>query len=497
MYKKNPKSRGLKIGSASLAFTVLFVAGIIIINAVFGVLANSMLWYIDMTGDSVFTLSDEAKEVLSDVNADVNIYFTQDADKLMSGEDSSPYMKYIYNTALQLEKEFSNIHVECVDIIKHPGFFEYYYNTAASDIKSTSVIIESGGEFRLQAADSFFMWDEEYTYIWGYNGEAKFAASILQVTAAEMPIAYFTSGHGERTEETSSALWELYEAAGFEVRSVDLSKEELHEDGRILVVNDPIYDFAGIEGGEGGNEIDKIDAFLDRHGCLMVFADSENSKNLKNLSELLGEWGIAFRSGETVVDTANSVTSDGKSIVAKYETEDTMGRSLYRDIADLASPPKTVFRNAMPLDILFEKDDKLMGSIITSTVLYSGDSSETLKEGETVAEGALPIMTVSREEGIKDNDYIYTYVLVCGSPDFTSDEFIRSNSYANSDILVNTVRLVGREKIVADIDPKVLDETALDITTAQANRWSIAMVTVIPVVVAVVGIYICIRRKRT
>ncbi len=497
MYRKNPKSRGLKIGGASLAFTVLFVVCVIIVNTVFGVLANSMLWYIDMTGDSVFTLSDEAKDVLSDVTADVGIYFAQDADKLMSGEGSSPYMKYIYNTALQLEKEFSNIHVECVDVIKDPAFFDYYYNTAATDIKSTSVVIESGGEFRLQTADSFFMWDENYTYIWGYNGEAKFAASILQVTAAEMPIVYFTSGHGEKTQAESSALWNLYETAGFEVRSVDLTIEDLHEDGRILVINDPVYDFAGIEGGEGGNEIDKIDAFLDRHGSLMVFADSENSKNLKNLSELLGEWGIAFRSGEVITDTLNSITNDGKSIVAKYETEDTMGRSLYRDIANMSTPPKTVFRNAMPLDILFEKDDKLMGSISTSTVFYSGDSSESLKAGEPVAEGALPIMTVSREEGIKDNDFIYTYVLVCGSPEFASNDYLTSSSYANSDILVNTVRLVGREKIVADIDPKVLDETALDITTAQANRWSVAMVTVIPVVVAAVGIFVCIRRRRT
>lgn len=497
MYNKKPASRGLKLGAASLTFTVLFVAAVIIFNAVFGVLASSMLWYVDMTGDSVFTLSDEAKEVLSDVTDEVNIYFAQEADKLMSGEDSSQYMKYIYNTALQLQKEFPNVNVECVDVVKHPAFFEYYYNTAATEILSTSVIIASGSEFRLQAADSFFVWDEEYSYIWGYNGEAKFAAAILQVTAAEMPIVYFTTGHGEKTSEQCSALWNLYETAGFEVRSIDLTKEDIDPDGRVLIINDPLYDFAGIEGGEDGNEIDKIDAFLDRHGCLTVFADSHKSASLKNLSELLGEWGIAFRSGETVNDTLDSVNKEGTAVVAKYETEDTMGRSLYRDIADLASPPKTIFKDAMPLDILFEKDDKLMGSIITSPVLYSGDSSETVKNGETVSEGAQPLMVLSREEGIKDNDYIYTYVLVCGSPEFVSDEYIQSNSYANSDILVNTVRLVGREKIVADIDPKVLDETALDITNAQANGWSIAMIIAIPAVVAVVGIYICIRRRRT
>ncbi len=497
MYKKNSKSRGRKIGAASLTFTVLFVAAVIIFNAVFGVLASSMLWYVDMTGDSVFTLSEEVKEVLSDVEAEVNIYFTQEGDKLMSGEDSNQYMKYIYTTALQLQKEFSNINVECVDIIKHPSFFEYYYNTAATDIKSTTVIIESGGEFRLQAADTFFVWDEDYTYIWGYNGEAKLAAAILQVTAAEMPIVYFSTGHGEKLSDECSELWSLYETAGFEVRAIDLTKENIDEDGRILVINDPVYDFAGIEGGDDGNEIDKIDAFLDGHGCLMVFADSERSKNLKNLSELLAEWGIAFRSGEVVSDESNSVTRDGKSIVAKYETEDTMGRSLYRDIADMSNPPKTIFRNSMPLEILFEKDDKLMGSIMTSPVLYSGDSSTTVKDGETVEEGSVPVMVVSREERIKQNDYFYTYVLVCGSPEYASDEYLKSTSYANGDILLNTVRLTGREKIIADIDPKVLDETELDITTLQANRWSVAMVTVIPVIVAAFGIYVCLRRRRT
>ena len=146
--------------------TVLIVAAVIIVNAVFTQLASSMLWYFDMTGAKVYTLSDECRELLSDVDAEVNIYFAQPADKLMSGEDSNEYMKYIYNTALQLEKAFDNIHVKCVDVIKDPAFFEYYYNTSASKIKTTSVIVESGGEFRLLASDAFYYFDEDYTYIW-------------------------------------------------------------------------------------------------------------------------------------------------------------------------------------------------------------------------------------------------------------------------------------------------------------------------------------------
>ena len=73
--------------------------------------------------------------------------------------------------------------------------------------------------------------------------------------------------------------------AGFDVETVDLSKDDFSDDTRIVVINNPVYDFAGIEG-EGANEIEKLDRFLDSYGCLMVFSSPENSGNLKNLSDI-------------------------------------------------------------------------------------------------------------------------------------------------------------------------------------------------------------------
>lgn len=475
--------------------TVLIVAAVIIVNAVFTQLASSMLWYFDMTGAKVYTLSDECRELLSDVDAEVNIYFAQPADKLMSGEDSNEYMKYIYNTALQLEKALDNIHVKCVDVIKDPAFFEYYYNTSASKIKTTSVIVESGGEFRLLASDAFYYFDEDYTYIWAYDGEAKFAAAILQVTASELPTVYFTTGHGE-AQSKDSAIWKLYETAGFNVEEIDLTKEDLSGDGRIVVINDPVYDFSGIEAGEN-SEIDKLDRFVDDYGCLMVFVDSESAANLSNLSEYLYEWGVQFNPGVTVNDTENSISRDGRAIVAKYESENTLGASLYSDISNLSSMPKTILDDAMPLSLVYDEEDKLMGSKMTSAVLYSNDSASLIEGGNETAKGAYPLVTISREEGIAQNDYFYSYVFVCGSPEFVSDKYLNSNSYANSDIILNTARLIGREKIVADLDIKVLDDTSLDITTAQANRWTVALTLTVPVIIAVIGIVICTRRRRT
>lgn len=490
-------SRKVKHGSLAVLLTVIVVAAVIVFNAAFSALAKSSLWYFDMTKENVFSLSDETKEILSEVKSPVNIYFAKDAEALMSGDGTNEYMKYVYKTALELEKEFSFVTVKCVDVIENPAFFEYYYNTAATNILTTSVIVESNGEFRLFASDAFFVWDENRTYIWGYNGESKLAAAILQVTSSDMPTICFTEGHGEPSPDETRAFKELCESAGYTVKTIDLSKEDIADDVRIIVINDPVYDFAGVEAGERGNEIDKLTSFLDDYGCVMIFTDSEKSKNLTNLSEMLVEWGVEFCPGKIVTDDANSLSIDGRELVAEYETENTLGASLYNAISELSSMPKTIVADAMPLNVTYDTSSILGGTYLASPVLYSHDSADVVENGKSTDGGRLPLMTITRREGIENNDYIFAYLTVCGSPSFVADKYLDSNSYANSDILVNTIRLIGRDKIVADIDLKVFDDTKLDITTSQANAWTVFFAVLIPAAIGVVGAVVWHRRRRT
>ncbi len=104
-------------------------------------------------------------------------------------------------------------------------------------------------------------------------------------------------------------------------------------------------------------------------------------------------------------------------------------------------------------------------------------------------------MTISRESRIVNNEYYYSYVLVSGSADYTDPAYLLSNTYANSDILYNTMRLTGRDRILADIEMKVLDDTSMDITTAQANRWTVALTVTLPVLIGVIGLAVHIRRR--
>lgn len=486
-YYNDKKKKYALIGTAA---TALLIAAAVVLNIIVYALADKFMWYIDMTKGQVYSLCDATKELLSDVEDDVNIYFAVEPDRVY---ETSPSLFYVYQTALQMEAEFDTIHVKCVDIIKNPAFFKEYHTMAAQDIYTTSVIVESGTEFRLYTVDAFFIKNEDGK-VWAYEGEYKMVSAILTVTQTKMPVVAFTASHGEKTGDNASALVSLFFDGGFEVVDVDLSREELPEDVRIVVVNDPVYDFAGIEAGEESNEIKKLDGFMDTYGTLMVFSSPSNAGNLKNLSEFLSEWGISFTPDTYVKDTENSLSVDGKKIIADYQS-DTMGASLYLDISNMDNAPKTVMGNAMPLNLLFDEDDQLDGTKETSPVLTAHDSAVAVSaDGETDAGGAA-LLTVTRETRLIDNEYYYSYVLVGGSADFLSDTYLNSTSFANRDIIFNTMKTTGIKRIMASIEYKVLDDTEMPVSTADANRWTVALTLVMPVIFAAAGIIVYVRRK--
>ena len=491
------QSRKFKYGSVATAFTIAFIAIVVIFNVIFTALANKYMWYIDMTEEQTYTLSEEAREIMSDITEDVTIVFASDPDVLMNGTNSS-YTRYIYTTALQLEEAFPNVHVEAVNVLKNPSYFREYYTTAATDIDTDSIVVTSGTEVRVFAAEAFFVFNDvsDSSTVWAYDGEEAFLSGIMQVTQTDTPKIAFTVEHGE---DMAGALYlaDVFATNGFEVQTVNLAQDTLDEDCRILVIFNPLYDFIGAEAEEKSfNEIEKIDKFLDDHGCLMVFGDPQNAGNLTNLNELLAEWGIAYMTDFTVRDTEHAMTTDAYSIIAEYQP-DTLGGSIYRDLNNLATPPKTIIRKAAPIEILWETGGAVNGSRQVSAVLKSYETSELVKDGMVVDSGKYNLVTISRETNIVDNEYYYSYVIAFGSSSFAAQSYIDSNAFANEDILAAAMRAVGRERVLSMLEFKPFDNSEITITTEEANNWTVAMTLAIPAVIALCGIVVITRRKHS
>ena len=514
--------RSTKHTSVSAVFTAVVILLVMLINAVFTLLASKYSLYVDLTSSELWTLSDAAKEVISDADGEITITFCHDRDYI----ESDYYMSFISNTANELEKEFDNIHVRYINSKREPHRLKAYKNTTDTAIKQTDVIVESGnadaradgeavGEFRKLARDAFYVEDSSTGDLWAYNGEEIFAAACLAVTAAETPKALFTTGHGESVALSDISYFaNVITMAGFEVGYIDLATEEIPEDCRLLVINNPTRDFIGYD--PSGNvdasvsEIRKIDEFLEENRTLMVFKDPE-SEYLQNLEEFLYTWGIVFGEG-TVYDTASSLDMAGTTVYAQYADEGTIAASLQKELRNSSAPPKTVFDTARPIyvsDIYTAAIDESGNATNTyeyygnnayremSTVYFSSSSATVKKDGETIDDaGSYNLMTITRELNYKNSDTYFGYVMAVGTKNFAADDYINSNTYGNKDIIYYALRMMGREKVPADIDFKMFATTEIEnMTSAEAVRAAVLLITVLPTVFAASGVVVITRRK--
>jgi hypothetical protein len=491
------KSKKFKYGSLATAFTAAFVAFVVIFNIIFTALADKYMWRIDMTNEQVFTLSEDAKDILSDITEEVNIYFASEPDVLLTGNYSG-FTRYVYTTALQIEEAFPNIHVHCENVEKNPEFFREFYNTTASIIDPNSVILESGGEVRVFSITAFYMYNDtsDLSTVWAYNGEKRLISGIMQVTQTETPKVTFTTEHGEDINNALS-MATVFAENGYEVETLDLATQDISPDCRVMVIYNPIYDFIGAEAEDSAkNEIEKLDKFLDNYGCLIVLCDPEHVGNLRNLNEFLEEWGISYMANTTVRDMDHSMSVDGYTIITEYQP-DTMGGSIYTDLNALATPPKTLIRSAAPIEILWEMNETLTGTRIASAVLKSSDTSELMVNGVPTAKGSYNVMTVTRESKIVENEYYYSYVMAVGSPSFTYDGYIDSDAFANEDIVAAAMKATGRERVLAVLNYKPFDNSEIIITTKQAQNLTLSVTLIIPVIVMICGAVVLIRRKHS
>ncbi len=514
------KQRSFKYSSASAVFTAAVIVLVLLANAVLTLLATMFPLFFDLTSAELWTLSDSAKAVFKDVTDEVTITFCHDKDYV----ESNNYLHYISNTANELDKEFPNINVRYVNSKLNPHLLKDYKNTAGTPIRETDVIVEKGNpdnreigekpsEFRKYALDAFFIRDDEVG-IWAYNGEEVFAAACLAVTADAAPKAYFTEGHGEALSDSDiAAFTSVMQLAGYEVGRIDLTKSDIPDDCRLLIINDPKYDFAGksIYDVTAKSEIEVIDRFLEGNRTLMVFKNPE-TEYLPNLEQFLEEWGIVFGDG-IVVDASSSLDIDGKAIVATYPDADkTIAASLQKELSKADAPPKTIVKNVRPITVAnsytegITEDGKSTHTYELSsnnayremsTVLLSSKNAVLEKNGEVSdSSGEYNLLTITRELNQDNTGVYYAYVMAAGTSHFTSEDYLNSNTYGNRDLMYYAFRMMGREKVPADIDFKVFAKTDIEnMTAAQAIRTTVLQVTLLPIVATVCGIVIITRRK--
>lgn len=508
------KNKRFKYGSLAVVLTVVFIALIIVLNLIVSSIDDKVGLSIDITQTKLYSISEDTDLALrvglgdEYEKFDVTIYFLADKD-LYEYYDSAYYSangvdRHRFTRVRDLAEEYArkypnNIKVEYIDINKEPELANKYLNESQTTLSYNNVIIQGKHHYRIRAFDSFYSSDTDTHQVFAFSGEKYMTAAILQASLAEAPTIAFTTGHGE---SWSKGFQEIFEATEFQIKTIDLAKEDIDPNTQIMVIYNPLTDLIGYSGSSTSsvNEIDKIAAYMsdkEDFNSLMVFVNS-STEDLPNLREYLWEsWGVDYLPNYKLADEKNSVVngSDYFSIIGKYNMTDTTTAAYALHRAASSANIRTVLRNAVALKINTSGSTTATPQVSLSTyetayAIHSDNNGGIVRE-----EGSYPVVALSTYRAYGENNAPkYKYVMLVGSTDFGGDDFI-TNSFGNRKIVYSAIRNMSTDRIIPDIDIKFFEETALTLTSEQAERLTWFVTLTFPLIIICVGIAVFVRRR--
>ena len=578
---KASTQRKLRYGSVSVALTALIIAAVIIVNVILTLCVQKFTWYIDLTPEPHFTISDacfdligkedasdgtdtpvekikaireknkaqnaengltEGAEGYLDENIRINILFGLDRDVLLSNANA----EYVVRIAEELAAKFPDyITVEYASQLLKPTRFRKYQASNTDKIDTDSVIIEYGSQYRIRSLKSFFVFENDTAV--GYNAEKAYASSILAITGAEVPLVCYTVNHGEtfpdevRDENNmivSAPFLDVIAEAGYRAQPIDLEKEEIPADCRILLIFNPQQDFIAYKNGvTQSSELDKLDTFLleDRNSVMTFMAPNarQGEQGLENLEDFLAEWGLSFRrdGAEPYIVRDNSNNVGGVSdIVADYSLNPLAQGWCEPLLSGGGSAPKVIFPHAAALtyssrysmaQVTHQDDnDKTVGPYQigresstpyrkvydifyskSEATAWAGDREVAQAKNENGTVDAFKLMSVSTktESESEANGALSdsSYVLLCGSVDFAAAEYLSANSkFGNRDLLLSALEMMGREPVPVGLNYVEFANYDIQTITEKESTQYTLVLTLVPVTAALIcGIVVIVRRK--
>ncbi len=463
-----------RAGSYSAFAAVIVITIAVIANMIAGTLPTS-LTQLDMTSQSLYSLSDQTKRIAASLDKDVNLYLLATT----GSEDET-----IQRLLERYEDLSDHIKVSTVDPSVQPTFLDGY-DLSTSQLYANSVIVDCDGRYRLVSYNDIYVTSyvsDSYSY-YGYStttefdGENALTNAIHYVSSDNLPKLYTLTGHGEA--ELDTTIIDMIAQDNMEIESLSLlSLESMPGDATALIINAPTGDI-------GEDEAAMLTEWMLGGGKIVLVTDyieSDAMPNLLSVTEIMG------------LTVSNGLVVEGDSSMH-------VGRYPYYLLPEIASHEIT---NALIdggyyiLTPLAQRIESVEGTSATITNLLSTSASAYAK-----ADG-MNAATTEKEEGDVEGTFHISAASELGDGKlvwFASagmlDSYIdQTVSGANSNLFLNALNWMGDQVESISIRAKSLDAASLTVTSAQSSFWSIVMIGLIPLGFIALGIVVTIRRKR-
>lgn len=468
--------------------TVLLVA--IILAFFIGVtilMQNLNLTPIDLTEEKLFTLTEESKEQIKNIEKDINIYFVG------YSEDNSTL-----DLARQYTKVNDKIKIEAVTATDRPDLVEKY----GIETDSEGIIIESEKKYKVLASSDLYTYDYT-TYETISIAEEKLTSAIKSVAVEELPKVYFLSGYSSFSLNSGMQYLNMYLQNEInEVKTLDiLSEGKIPEDCNTLVILTPEKDFDDIA-------TNAIVEYINKGGNIL-WLNSAIAQNveLPNVNKVLAVYGVKpFGVGIIRETDSSKMVSNSPDLI--------MPEIQYTDVTNkLYNSEGVIFINATKIDT--EDDTTLTSLNVTKTELIKTsekayfrtkfeNSENTAQQGEEEGSflvGAQFNKVISEENEETGEKEITSRLIIYGENYFVSDYQLTQTTQTpmiayrqNKDLVLNSIAyLSDREE---DITVRKGTGSITYTATEQENKIILAIITAVPLIIIAVGVFVWIKRKR-
>jgi len=533
--KKRFSSKKFRYGTSAVVFTAVFVVFVLLVNLLLSFIDGiSGGLYVDLTSKSLYGVSEASFEALKDVDKPVEIIFCSPKDKIIEEDILNPISKL----AESYEKNFDNVTVIYKDILSDVAYFNEFKKTSEDVIDSYSIIVNCPGT----GLSKIYSWSNMYKYntegvLFAFDGENKLTSAVLSVARSDenMLTAGLVTGHGE---DTGHSIQHFLEDYGYAVSLVDLKTVESDELATydVLVVAKPVVDFIGMketpslptvtqessESDEAAentadeseqepaaeqetvsvtetksvNEIEKLrDYVTEDFGNLFMFFDPDYS-NMPELFALVEDgFGVKMSNLYPVIDSGTILNSSSYNyedwrFLGSYSTDtESSGYKMHKGISSAGTGSLPAFGPSCLMDI----PKSTVGSMEISAVVTASKNAVVMAGSEVAEVPFVPLMTLSRYTKLVDEHEVSGNAVICGSGAFLSE--LDNPSLANADLFKQMLIYTGNDSIISDIGFKVLDETSIEVTSQTSKSMMRNLGITIPVIIAIVGVVVFIKRK--
>ncbi len=515
--KKKFNKRNFKHGTMSVILTVVFVAVVVLVNVIVGLISERFDTDVDLSDAGMYTLDEDTEAYIAGVEKEVTITvlnsesnfealadpYKQVNELLKKMQLANPLITIDYKIldqnpayAAQFTGETiaeNYIVVECpstgqhriiVDDLQQSLYYAIYYGASMGE----GYLTVDAESYMNAYYTSYYSGGSVNTYDYIYSNIEQEVVSALMFVANDDPVRVaFTEGY---EEGDSSALQSLLSDNGYIVETINLMQiETIDSDIDFVVMFAPMIDV-------DADNITKLDKFLDNGGAFgknVLYFASTSQPETPNIEAFLNDWGMSVGYSAVGQSDTNYIFSMNpyyhlQQICDTNYAGSTYGNGLY-----------TYGANMRPVIQLWE--DGARGSVEQQILIQTYDNAFLSPLVETDEEFSLD----TAESGVF-NDAVMAYrvhsstqeisrLTVFGSDYFVNSYFLSYGNSNNGKFIVNMFNYIcGKEEGVT-ITPKSFATTGFDMTAQQANTLAVFLCIVIPVAVIALGIIIWVRRR--